>query len=224
MFTSPAALYRADSPSLIHRAGLLRKQLVVRYGSTAPELAAVPNPKVFLDLSIGGGEPQRVTFELFAQIAPKTAENFRALCTGEKGVSTSGTTLHYKGSQFFRVVPEFMCQGGDITNGDGTGGESSLHFDSNLRDESGKIQTEFRDENFRIKHSEAGLLAMSNKGRHTNTSQFYITFDECKWLNGKHVVFGTVVDGLRTLRAIEDAGSPDGQPLCSIQIVDCGEL
>jgi peptidylprolyl isomerase len=65
---------------------------------------------------------------------------------------------------------------------------------------------------------------MSNKGRHTNTSQFYITFDECKWLNGKHVVFGTVVDGLRTLRAIEDAGSPDGQPLCSIQIVDCGEL
>ena len=86
-------------------------------------------------------------------------ENFRALCTGEKGVSTSGTTLHYKGSQFFRVVPEFMCQGGDITNGDGTGGESSLHFDSNLRDESGKIQTEFRDENFRIKHSEAGTSA-----------------------------------------------------------------
>ena len=85
-------------------------------------------------------------------------------------------------------------------------------------------ENEFDDENFRIKHSEAGLLAMSNRGRHTNTSNFYITFDECGWLNGKHVVFGTVVDGLRVLRAIEAVGSLDGTPTESVTIADCGEL
>ena len=141
-----------------------------------------PNPRVFLDVAIDGGEAQRMTFELLAQTVPLATENFRALCTGELGTSASGTRLHFKGSEFFRVIPEFMCQGGDITHGDGTGGES-IYLDQELFESSGgtEVKSHFRDENFRIKHGEAGLLAMANAGRHTNTSQFFITFDECKW-------------------------------------------
>ena len=128
---------------------------------------------------------------------PQASENFRLLCTGEKGQSPSGAKLSYKGTELFRIIPGFMCQGGDITQGDGSGGESAIKFDQDVftntdadysefgnpgSPERASKASEFRDENFRIKHTEPGLLAYANRGRrHSNTSQFYITFDECKW-------------------------------------------
>ena len=139
------------------------------------------NTLVFFDIAIGGTPTGRVVFELFSDIAPITSENFRALCTGEKGVSQSGVNLHYKGSRFHRIIPEFMCQGGDISlsNVESNGGESIYgpYFD---------------DENFILKHNSAGLLSMANSGPNTNSSQFFITTIPCPWLDGRHVVFGKV--------------------------------
>ena len=166
------------------------------------------NPKVFFDLKVGeDGEKKRVTFELFKDKVPKTAENFRALCTGEKGGS-----LHYKGSIFHRIIKEFMMQGGDFENSNGTGG-SSIY---------GK---KFEDENFHYKHSCPGLLSMANSGPGTNGSQFFITYKETPWLDGKHVVLGKVISGLEHCKEIEqiETDSQD-KPCKTITIIDCGEL
>lgn len=170
-----------------------------------------PNPKVFFDITIGGESAGRIVFELRADIAPKTAENFRALCTGEKGVGKHGKPLHYKGSKFHRVIPEFMCQGGDFTNGNGTGGES-IYGDT------------FEDESFELRHNVPGLLSMANRGPNTNGSQFFITTTLTPWLNGKHVVFGKVVEGMDVVKAMEAQGSRSGTPQQEIVIADCGEL
>jgi len=140
------------------------------------------NPKVFFDVTIGGQNVGRITMELFADTTPRTAENFRALCTGEKGVGRSGKPLHFKGCTFHRVITEFMAQGGDFTNGNGTGGESIYG-------------EKFADENFVKKHTARGDLSMANAGPNTNGSQFFMTFIPCNWLDGKHCVFGRVVDG-----------------------------
>jgi peptidylprolyl isomerase len=169
------------------------------------------NPRVFFDISIDGQPAGRMCFELFADAVPETAENFRALCTGEKGLGSSGKPLSYKGSAFHRIIPNFMCQGGDFTAGNGTGGESIY----------GK---KFKDENFKLNHTQAGLLSMANAGPNTNGSQFFITTTTTPWLDGKHVVFGTLLEGLDVLQAMEACGSTSGKPAKVVVISDCGEL
>lgn len=169
------------------------------------------NPLVFMDISIGEGPPERIVFELFADVLPRTAENFRALCTGEKGVgSSTGKPLHFKGTVFHRIIKGFMAQGGDFSKGNGTGGESIY---------GGK----FADENFKMDHSGPGLLSMANGGPGTNGSQFFITFKRVPHLDGKHVVFGKVVKGIDIVKKIEQVGTADGKPSQVVKIIGCGE-
>jgi cyclophilin family peptidyl-prolyl cis-trans isomerase len=164
------------------------------------------NPRVYFDITIGDRKAGRLVFELFADVVPKTAENFRALCTGEKGMGQSG-----KGSRFHRIIQQFMCQGGDFTRGNGTGGESIYG-------------NKFADENFKLKHTEAGLLSMANAGPNANGSQFFITTVVTSWLDGKHCVFGKVVEGMNVLTEMEKVGSRSGSTSADVVIADCGEL
>lgn len=169
------------------------------------------NPFVFFDVSIDGDPVERIAIELFADVVPKTAENFRALCTGEKGIGkTTGKPLHYKGSFFHRIMTGFMAQGGDFSKGNGTGGESIY---------GGK----FADENFILKHDGPGFLSMANSGPNTNGSQFFITFKRQPHLDGKHVVFGKVIKGMDVVKKIEQVGTSDGKLIHTVKIVDCGE-
>nr|XP_058922808.1 peptidyl-prolyl cis-trans isomerase D isoform X4 [Kogia breviceps] len=150
------------------------------------------NPRVFLDVDVGGERVGRIVLELFADIVPKTAENFRALCTGEKGIGPStGKPLHFKGCPFHRIIKKFMIQGGDFSNQNGTGGESIYG-------------EKFEDENFHYKHDKEGLLSMANAGRNTNGSQFFITMVPTPHLDGKHVVFGQVIKGMGVARILEN--------------------
>ena len=168
------------------------------------------NPKVFFDLLQGDEELGRVVMQLYEDVTPRTAENFRALCTGEKGMGKSGKPLHFKGSTFHRVIKDFMIQGGDFTAGNGTGGESIYG-------------EKFADENFELKHTEAFQLSMANAGPGTNGSQFFITSRATPHLDGKHVVFGKVVEGGDIIRVIEDVpkGASD-KPVVDIIIAGCG--
>ncbi len=182
------------------------------YDDKPQKLSSIPkydpsNPRVYFDITVDNQEPRRVEFELFAKNVPLTAENFRVLCTGEKS-----SKLHYKNSIFHRIIKGFMMQGGDFENSNGTGG-SSIYGNK------------FDDENFIFPHSEPGLLSMANSGPNTNGSQFFITFKETPWLDGKHVVFGRVIKGLEFVQEIENVET-DGQdkPKGEIRIVDCGEI
>ena len=170
----------------------------------SPFLRADDNlPRVFMDIEINGEKAGRITMQLRSDIVPKTAENFRALCTGEKGFG-------YKGTKFHRVIPGFMCQGGDC-------GKSIYG-------------TTFPDENFTLKHTGAGVLSMANRGADTNGSQFFICTAKTSWLNGdegnptQHVVFGKVIEGMDVVKKIEARGSRSGKTSAKIVIADCGEV
>jgi len=167
--------------------------------------------RCFLDVSISNKSPKRIIIELFNDIVPKTTENFRCLCTGEKGMGNQGKTLCYKGSIFHRVIPGFMLQGGDFISNNGMGGESIYG-------------RKFKDENFRLKHTGAGILSMANSGRNTNGSQFFICVARTEWLDGDHVVFGKVAEGMDVVKEIESYGTKEGKPKSTIKIVNCGQL
>ncbi|KAK9112844.1 hypothetical protein Scep_020363 [Stephania cephalantha] len=171
------------------------------------------NPRCYLDIGIGGELEGRIVVELYSDVVPKTAENFRALCTGEKGIGpNTGVPLHYKGVNFHRVIKGFMIQGGDISARNGSGGESIYGL-------------KFEDENFELKHERKGMLSMANAGPNTNGSQFFITTTRTSHLDGKHVVFGKVVKGMGVVRAIEHVPTSDGDfPTVDIVIADCGEI
>lgn len=170
------------------------------------------NPRVFFDVSIGGSRLGRILLELFADVVPKTAENFRSLCTGESGATAAGVPRHFKGCTFHRVIKDFMIQGGDFTNHNGTGGESIYG-------------EKFEDENFDLKHDIPGLLSMANAGPGTNGSQFFLTTVPTPHLDGKHVVFGKVLKGMGIVHEIENTDKGENDcPIEKVVIDECGEI
>jgi len=194
---------------------MLTRSPVARRGPnlTLADVSSVANPRVFFDIEVGGRAAGRVEFELFAQLAPRTVENFRALATGEKGMTDLGVRLHYKGSVFHRIVPGLMCQGGDIASGNGYGAVSVY---------GGPFKDEW--EHGVLHHTQPGLLSMANRGKDSNGCQFTITTAPVPRFDGKHVVFGRIARGMDVLELIEKTGTPQGTPSEVVVIVNSGEL
>mmetsp|Transcript_4077 Transcript_4077/g.6282 ORF Transcript_4077/g.6282 Transcript_4077/m.6282 type:complete len:181 (-) Transcript_4077:334-876(-) len=174
--------------------------------SSEPAPLIEGKPKVYFDMTIGGEDAGRIVMELRADVVPKTASNFYALCTGEKGFGYAGSTFH-------RVIPNFMCQGGDFTAHNGTGGNSIYG-------------AQFNDENFELKHTGPGILSMANSGPNTNRSQFFLCTRQkpLTSLDNKHVVFGSVVEGMDVVKTIEAVGSKEGKTTSEVVIAACGAL
>ena len=166
--------------------------------------------EVYFDIQVDGKDSGRVTVGLFGTVVPETVHNFVDIAAGTVE-GEDGTALTYTGNSFHRIIPNFMAQAGDITNGDGTGGMSIFG-------------RKFPDENFLLSHDRDHVLSMANSGADTNGSQFFITFQKTPWLNGKHVVFGEVIDGFETLHAMEAVGSPNGKPKKSVLIKAAGVI
>ena len=167
--------------------------------------------KVYFDIEVDGTAAGRVVFGMFGSVVPKTVNNFATLADGSAGIGNSGKALHFKGSAFHRIIPGFMAQGGDFTNGNGTGGESIYGM-------------KFADENFTLHHTKPYLLSMANAGPNTNGSQFFITFKETPWLDGRHTVFGEVLEGQDIIQALEKIGSSSGKTSKTAVIADSGRL
>lgn len=170
-----------------------------------------PNPVVFFDIALGGQPLGRIKMELFANVVPRTAENFRQFCTGETK-NPQGQPQGYKGSKFHRVIKDFMIQGGDFIKGDGTGSATIYGTQK------------FADENFIMKHDSPGVLSMANSGPNTNGCQFFITTTPTPFLDNKHVVFGKVIDGMDVVRMIENTRTTRDKPNQDVVIVQCGEM
>ena len=187
----------------------LLASIVVMIGVVAAEPLDKVTQKTYLEVQIDGQPAGKIVIGLFGNTVPKTTQNFASLCTGEAGNGLSGKPLNYKNTPLHRIIPGFMAQGGDTTQGDGTGGESIF-------------AQQFDDENFKLKHEKPYLLSMANAGPNTNGSQFFITFKETPWLDGHHVVFGEVLEGFDVVNQLEQIGTQSGQPTKQAVITDSG--
>ncbi|GBE85552.1 cyclophilin-like domain-containing protein [Sparassis latifolia] len=176
----------------------------LRRFATSGSAAKTPMSNVFFDVAVDQKPAGRIVFRLFDDVVPKTAKNFRELATGQHGFG-------YAGSSFHRVIPNFMLQGGDFTRHNGTGGKSIYG-------------EKFTDENFQLRHTKPGLLSMANAGPNTNGSQFFITTVVTSWLDGKHVVFGEVVDGMDVVKQVEAVGTDSGRPKSKVTITSSGTV
>jgi peptidylprolyl isomerase len=195
-------------------AGVISSSLLLKFNVPSVHAAdadptEVITNKVFFDMIADGKSLGRVVIGLFGDTVPKTVSNFKELAKGYS--KPDGTLIGYKGSKFHRVIPNFMLQGGDITRGDGRGGDSIYG-------------RKFPDENFNAKHRTPGYVSMANSGPDTNSSQFFITTVATPWLDGRHVVFGKVLEGMDVVKAIEQLGSDSGRPSADIRIADSGVL
>ncbi|OEL17915.1 Peptidyl-prolyl cis-trans isomerase CYP19-4 [Dichanthelium oligosanthes] len=222
-----ASPFSIGAPRSPHPLGLRRRSLhggglgFARSGRGGPahqpagDLTKV-TAKTFFDIQIDGKPAGPIVLGLFGKTVPKAADNLRALCTGEKGVDKQGKPMYYKGSMFHRIILGFMIQGGDYKNGNGTGGESIY---------GGMV---FPDENFKLNHTHAGTLSMANHGKDTNGCQSFITTVKesrlPKNLDGLHVVFGKVLDGMEIVHKIEAQGQATGVPKAKVVIVNSGQL